>query len=48
MPVLDYAAGGFDKACITVLFVGDYGNKHCPIAVSLIYLLLWSESRKDN
>jgi hypothetical protein len=35
MPVLDYAAGGFDKAGITVLFGGDHGDKHCPISCKL-------------
>jgi hypothetical protein len=35
MPIIDYKAGGFHKAGVTVLFGGDHGDKNCPISCKL-------------
>jgi hypothetical protein len=35
IPCIDYAADGFERAGIVVLFGGDHGDKHCPISVKL-------------
>jgi hypothetical protein len=35
IPNIDYAADGFERYGITVLFGGDYGDKHCPISCKI-------------
>jgi hypothetical protein len=34
-PLIDYAASGFNKPGVTVLFGGDHGDQHCPISCKI-------------
>jgi hypothetical protein len=46
VPTIDYAADGFDKPGVTVLFGGDHGDKHCPISCKINFSS--PQERKDK
>jgi hypothetical protein len=35
MPIIHYAADGFEKPGVTLLFGGNHGDKHCPISCTV-------------